>query len=155
MRPLGVLPNGSALPKAVPIRAGAHSNCTTPHTRGAFRSFKPQVRAGRPYGLKARVIPNSLPRPLPLQLVSKAEELKQRVSQNAGDPARKTAESVVTRVASLELETDKAADRILEATGASEEKAQEPFSWTKQWYPLAFVEYLDPKVQASTKQPWL
>ena len=23
---------------------------------------------------------------------------------------------------------------------------QEPFSWTRQWYPLAFVEYLDPKV---------
>ena len=23
---------------------------------------------------------------------------------------------------------------------------QESFSWTKQWYPLAFVNYLDPKV---------
>ena len=30
---------------------------------------------------------------------------------------------------------------------------QEPFSWSRQWYPLAFVEYLDPKVRFYLPSP--
>ncbi|KAK9908684.1 hypothetical protein WJX75_001402 [Coccomyxa subellipsoidea] len=50
---------------------------------------------------------------------------------------------VVARVASLE--TEQAADAILEVSGIpQEEKA--PFDWERQWYALAFVKYLDPEI---------